>query len=891
LLKTYEIILDVEKELYNPSNLSFSISQNDLESIELTFLIRQDENDLNLTGNTVELAVKKPSGLTIYHECDITDATGGEAKILLDNQAYLEYGVHTAELYIRNVDQLAVTCPFWYMSRSAIMDDQTIESSNEWSALQQALFAYDLKPILTEGFPTAIPEYIGQMAFDSVNRNVYIANDLTAVSWQPLTAGEGGGGTDTILGIAAPTAIPARIGQLFINTTENAAYISTGATADDWEQIDSAGIASVDWAEITGKPETFPSTPHSHAIADVTGLEATLAGKADDADLNGKANTVHTHIIGDVTGLTAALDGKADDAHNHDADYADINHNHDTDYAAINHTHTIANVTGLQTALDAKADETDLAGKADINHTHTIANITNLQTTLDAKADEIDVYTKAEVYNKGEIDQMTMGEGGGSPVIVEDNLTSTSTSNALSANQGRILKGQIDGKAAIAHDHDADYAAIAHTHAIADVTNLQTTLDGKAATNHNHDAAYAAINHNHDADYSDINHNHDTDYAAIDHTHTIANVTGLQTALDGKAAIDHNHDAAYAAINHNHDAAYAAINHNHDADYADINHNHDTDYAAIDHTHTIANVTGLQTALDGKADDGHTHAIADTAGLQAALDSKTDDGHTHTKAEITDFAHTHAIADVTNLQTTLDGKQPKATSVTAIPTTTPTHIGQMAIDPTNKNTYIAEGTAAADWKKLVDSYDLSLKADTGHTHTAANITDFGTAVSANIPAEYLTQTEGDARYQATGAAPTAHVHAIADVTNLQTTLDGKQPKAISVTATPTTTPTHAGQMAVDSTNKNTYIAEGTASGDWKKLVDAADLATKSDTSHTHTESTLTFGGTNAKTYVDNADNVIINTKLAGLTLWQGTETAYNNIGTKSATTLYFITGA
>ena len=47
-------------------------------------------------------------------------------------------------------------------------------------------------------------------------------------------------------------------------------------------------------------------------------------------------------------------------------------------------------------------------------------------------------------------------------------------------------------------------------------------------------------------------------YAAAHHTHAIADVTGLQTALDGKAAIDHNHDTVYSKLGHNHDDAYDA---------------------------------------------------------------------------------------------------------------------------------------------------------------------------------------------------------------------------------------------------------------------------------------------------------------------------------------------
>ena len=77
---------------------------------------------------------------------------------------------------------------------------------------------------------------------------------------------------------------------------------------------------------------------------------------------------------------------------------------------------------------------------------------------------------------------------------------------------------------------------------------------------------------------------------------------------------------------------------------ADITDFSDADYADAIHTHAISDTTGLQTALDGKADDAHTHIIADTTGLQAAIDGKAA------------TSHAHIIADVTGLQTALDGK-------------------------------------------------------------------------------------------------------------------------------------------------------------------------------------------------------------------------------------------
>lgn len=70
-----------------------------------------------------------------------------------------------------------------------------------------------------------------------------------------------------------------------------------------------------------------------------------------EGEVEGKADAQHTHAIGDVSGLQAALDGKA----------------------ATSHTHTIGNVTGLQAALD---------GKADSSHGHAISDITGLADSL-----------------------------------------------------------------------------------------------------------------------------------------------------------------------------------------------------------------------------------------------------------------------------------------------------------------------------------------------------------------------------------------------------------------------------------------------------------------------------------------------------------------------------
>lgn len=65
--------------------------------------------------------------------------------------------------------------------------------------------------------------------------------------------------------------------------------------------IGGGGGGPVDWESIENKPEEFPPEPHIHEIAQVTGLQT---------ELDGKAPTSHTHTIAQVTGLQAALDEK-----------------------------------------------------------------------------------------------------------------------------------------------------------------------------------------------------------------------------------------------------------------------------------------------------------------------------------------------------------------------------------------------------------------------------------------------------------------------------------------------------------------------------------------------------------------------------------------------------
>lgn len=224
----------------------------------------------------------------------------------------------------------------------------------------------------------------------------------------------------------------------------------------------------------------------------------------------------------------------------------------------------------------------------------------------------------------------------------------------------------------------ATFAPSAHNHAIADVTNLQTTLDGKAAASHGH-----AI-----GDVSWLQTALDGKAESV-HGHSIAEVTGLQTALDAKAGSTHAGAHVTGGADKIRDASASqdglmtaaqaskldGIQAN-----AEVNVNADWNAATGDaailnkpatfppstHGHSISDVSGLQTALDGKTATGHGHVIADVTGLQTALDGKAATSHSHGISDVTGLqtaldskaatSHGHAIGDVTGLQTALDGK-------------------------------------------------------------------------------------------------------------------------------------------------------------------------------------------------------------------------------------------
>jgi hypothetical protein len=167
------------------------------------------------------------------------------------------------------------------------------------------------------------------------------------------------------------------------------------------------------------------------------------------------------------------------------------------------------------------------------------------------------------------------------------------------------------------------------------------------------------------------------------------------------------------------------------------------DSVAGGHTHTIANVTGLQTALDAK--------LAIASFTWAGLSGKP--------ATFAPSAHNHIISEVTGLQTALDGKQ-ASLGFTPINKAGDTGIGSLSASQftvpsggnfnsqgSNAGFFLSDRTSAAVWGTYVDGGNWFLwNAANGNriTVSAAGVVTFSDTVNGlNCLWRDITASRGD----------------------------------------------------------------------------------------------------------------------------------------------------
>ena len=461
--------------------------------------------------------------------------------------------------------------------------------------------------------------------------------------------------------------------------------------------------------------------------------------------------------------------------------YAEINSNHEViatyalatestnaNYVAITEEqYTSGNIVGkfynkLTGAFEAL--NYDIGYIGDANMVKEVGSNKLLSTRLDNMQAELN-----EKANDGDLAEVAKS---GDYNDLANKPTIPTVPSALPANGGNA--DTVDGKhasdfATAAHNHDNDYADKTHTHAQNEVTGLETALDGKASATHNHDTAYAPKTH----------------------THAQSEITGLATALNGKANATHTHDN------------YATTE--------DLEELSDTvgGKANASHTHAQGEITGLTSALANKANTSHTHdnyvTTEDFGTLEDTVEEKANATHTHAQGEITGLTsalagkanttHTHSDyatkTEVETLSDTVDGKANASHTHTLDGVTDTTSYVRMTPAERTKLQGIATGANATTVDSALSSTStnpvqnkvintaLAGKAASSHTHDDRYYTE--TEVNnllAGKAASSHTHTASDV-----GAAAATHNHAIADIANLASELG----KKASLAATEITT--------------------------------------------------------------------------------------------------------
>ena len=280
--------------------------------------------------------------------------------------------------------------------------------------------------------------------------------------------------------------------------------------------ISSDSASSVPWSGVQDKPSTFPPSSHSHTKSQIVDFPAAIKNP----------NSIKIQLNSGTTEGTNQFtyDGSAAKTINITPSSIGA--------AASSHTHSYAGSasTGGSATSAVKLDTTT-AGSSTQPVYFTGGKPVACTYTLGKSVPSNAVFTDTNTWRG-----------------IQNNLTSDSTSDSLSAAQGKVLKGLVDGK-----------AASSHTHTIAQISNLQSTLDGKSNTNHTHDLN-SMINTLTNGTSDPV----DTDYYIAQYAGGGSTTTtyhrrphsALWNYIKSKANSVYQPKGSYAASSHTHDDRY-----------------------------------------------------------------------------------------------------------------------------------------------------------------------------------------------------------------------------------------------------------------------------------------------------------------------------------------------
>lgn len=256
--------------------------------------------------------------------------------------------------------------------------------------------------------------------------------------------------------------------------------------------------------------------------------------------------------------------------------------------------------------------------------------------------------------------------------------------------------------------------------------------------------------------------------------------------------------------------------------------------APVTHNHTIAQITGLQTALNAKMASTKTFTLNDLTDVDTSGSVEnyvlvfTPTGWVPLAPLSVLGAHGHAVSDIGGLQGSLNAKEPTINAGT----TAQYWRGDKSWQTLNA-TAVGLGSVnnTADTAKPVSTAQqtaLDGKANTSHTHVASNITDLNEAIQDMLATFFVAGANMSLTYNDTSNTMTVTAAGVgftgewggitgtlADQTDLQTALNGKQAAGSYAAASHTHTIANITSLQTTLDAKEPTIAAGTTAQYWR----------------------------------------------------------------------------
>lgn len=336
-------------------------------------------------------------------------------------------------------------------------------------------------------------------------------------------------------------------------------------------EVYAAGTAaSVPWSGVTGKPSTYTPSSHTHTKSQITDFPSSMKNPNSlTISLNGTSQGAYDGSTTKSINVTPSSIGAAA-----------ANHNHDSVYSKLGHTHS--GLSGEETTLSSGTESNAITTKTNANGILG-GDYTSIRTAMDFAW--YGTHWQIGNIRGGSTDSVGFGfafksDGSGSKLVLKSYIDTNGVY------QGKALTaGTADNANAVAWRNVSgkpSFATVATSGSYNDLSNkptiptipsslpanggTATTISQKvnasslSHTNYNTNGTYVPtmnflsywngaysstgssnLTYCKQGAFGTIITKSASDYAAASHSHTIANITNLQSTLNGKAASSHTH--------------------------------------------------------------------------------------------------------------------------------------------------------------------------------------------------------------------------------------------------------------------------------------------------------------------------------------------------------------